>query len=132
MLLYYIPKDDICRLFVYFLKNGIIRILFLCLKVNLRWFFIYEHYFYIFLLCVMTSKTLMDKVKDFFTVRNSLIVVICILSLILIVQNISRYGWHRPSRNFGWSVTNSRSAWWLGWMWLPGMWWWFGSRRWGN
>ena len=77
-------------------------------------------------------EKLLHQAKHFFTVRNSLIVVICILSLILIVQNVQRLSWHRPSHNFGWSVTNARGAWWLGWMRLPGVWWWFGTRRPGN
>ncbi|MFA6255778.1 MAG: hypothetical protein WC606_01220 [Candidatus Absconditabacterales bacterium] len=51
---------------------------------------------------------MIDKAKDFFTVRNSLIVVICILSLILIIQNVHRYGGRKPSHNFGGSMTNSR------------------------
>jgi hypothetical protein len=44
-------------------------------------------------------KRFLHKVENFFTVKHTLIVVICVLGLILVFQNVQRY--MRPSpRNF--------------------------------
>ena len=58
----------------------------------------------------MTTKKPIDKIKDFFTVRNTLIVIICILSLILIIQNVHRSGGHKSYRNSASSITTSRGV----------------------
>ncbi len=80
-------------------------------------------------------ENFLRKVKDFFTVKNSLIVIICILSLMLIFQNVHIFWWHRSSHNFGWSNygwsnINSRG---MGWVRIPGIWWGMGgNRRWSD